>query len=140
MTRPDRPGIDVDVEPPAVRMNDALGGILTFKLKVRDMPSAGLPGLLIGSPLNFVNCLTGSPIDPRRRSAQAADPTSNFTCPGQGCAQWKDSPYLAGPRLSFQGPFRAQIDDRLSNRWPTLSLPIGIHEEKRGVAHVSVAC
>ena len=34
VTRPNRPGIDVNVEPPAVRMNDALGGILTFKLKV----------------------------------------------------------------------------------------------------------
>ena len=34
VTRPNRPGIDVNVEPPAVRMNDELGGILTFKLKV----------------------------------------------------------------------------------------------------------
>lgn len=29
-----RPGIDLSQEPPAVRMNDELGGILTFKLKV----------------------------------------------------------------------------------------------------------
>ena len=34
VTRPDRPGIDVTKEPPAVGMNDALGGILTYKLKV----------------------------------------------------------------------------------------------------------
>ena len=34
MTRPNRPGINVEAEPPAVKMNDALGGILTFKLKV----------------------------------------------------------------------------------------------------------
>ncbi len=34
VTRPDRPGIDVDAEPPAVRMNDMLGGILTYKLEV----------------------------------------------------------------------------------------------------------
>ena len=30
-----RPGIDLSQEPPAVRMNDELGGILTYKLKVR---------------------------------------------------------------------------------------------------------
>ncbi len=29
-----RPGIDLSQEPPAVRMNDELGGILTNKLKV----------------------------------------------------------------------------------------------------------
>ena len=29
-----RPGLDLSQEPPAVRMNDELGGILTYKLKV----------------------------------------------------------------------------------------------------------
>ncbi len=33
VTRPGRPGIDLEKEPPAVRMNDQLGGILTWKLK-----------------------------------------------------------------------------------------------------------
>ncbi|UPR02797.1 NAD(P)-binding domain-containing protein [Chloropicon primus] len=36
VTRPNRPGIDVEVEPPAVKLNDALGGILTYKLKGED--------------------------------------------------------------------------------------------------------
>lgn len=36
VTRPGRPGIDIDSEPPAVRMNDMLGGILTYKLKAED--------------------------------------------------------------------------------------------------------
>ena len=30
-----RAGLDLEKEPPAVRMNDMLGGILTYKLKVR---------------------------------------------------------------------------------------------------------
>jgi hypothetical protein len=34
VTRPGRPGLDLDKQPPAVRMNDELGGLLTFKLKV----------------------------------------------------------------------------------------------------------
>ena len=34
VTRPNRPGIDVEAEPPAVRMNNMLGGILTYKLEV----------------------------------------------------------------------------------------------------------
>ncbi|EFJ50015.1 hypothetical protein VOLCADRAFT_89408 [Volvox carteri f. nagariensis] len=34
VTRPNRPGINVDQEPPAVKLNDALGGILTWKLAV----------------------------------------------------------------------------------------------------------
>ena len=33
VTRPSRPGLDLENEPPAVRMNEQLGGILTWKLK-----------------------------------------------------------------------------------------------------------
>ncbi|NEO37387.1 MAG: NAD(P)H-binding protein [Moorea sp. SIOASIH] len=33
VTRPGRPGIKLEEEPPAVRMNDQLGGILTWKLR-----------------------------------------------------------------------------------------------------------
>ena len=36
VTRPGRPGINLEQEPPAVRMNDQLGGILTWKLKGED--------------------------------------------------------------------------------------------------------
>ena len=43
VTRPDRPGIDVDLEPPAVRMNDMLGGILTYKLAGGDSTRPALP-------------------------------------------------------------------------------------------------
>eukprot|EP00798_Chlamydomonas_sp_ICE-L_P015251 gene15251-21333_t len=44
VTRPNRPGIDVNVEPPAVRMNDDLGGILTYKLAGEDaLRSSGFP-------------------------------------------------------------------------------------------------
>lgn len=35
VTRPNRPGIDVNQEPPAVKLNDTLGGILTWKLAGR---------------------------------------------------------------------------------------------------------
>lgn len=34
VTRPDRPGLDLSRQPPAVRLNKELGFILTFKLKV----------------------------------------------------------------------------------------------------------
>jgi hypothetical protein len=48
VTRPDRPGIDVSVEPPAVRMNDALGGLLTHKLAGEDaVRASGLPFAII---------------------------------------------------------------------------------------------
>ena len=33
VTRPGRPGLNLEEEPPAVRMNDQLGGILTWKLR-----------------------------------------------------------------------------------------------------------
>ncbi|MGL4881940.1 MAG: CIA30 family protein [Waterburya sp.] len=33
VTRPNRPGLDLELEPPAVRMNEQLGGILTWKLR-----------------------------------------------------------------------------------------------------------
>jgi hypothetical protein len=32
VTRPDRPGIKVEEEPPAVKLNAELGGLLTYKL------------------------------------------------------------------------------------------------------------
>jgi hypothetical protein len=34
VTRPDRPGLDLSKQPPAVRLNKELGFILTNKLKV----------------------------------------------------------------------------------------------------------
>ena len=36
VTRPGRPGINLEEEPPSVRMNDQLGGILTWKLRGED--------------------------------------------------------------------------------------------------------
>lgn len=48
VTRPNRPGINVDMEPPAVKLNDALGGILTFKLKGEDVVRAsGIPYAIV---------------------------------------------------------------------------------------------
>ncbi len=44
VTRPGRPGINLEEEPPAVRMNEMLGGILTWKLKGEDcVRSSGIP-------------------------------------------------------------------------------------------------
>lgn len=48
VTRPGRPGINLDEEPPAVRLNDQLGGILTWKLKGEDsLRSSGIPYTII---------------------------------------------------------------------------------------------
>ena len=40
VTRPSRPGINLAEEPPAVRMNDQLGGILTWKLRGEEVVKA----------------------------------------------------------------------------------------------------
>ncbi len=48
VTRPGRPGINLESEPPAVRMNDQLGGILTWKLKGEDsVRESGIPYTII---------------------------------------------------------------------------------------------
>ena len=48
VTRPGRPGINLESEPPAVRLNDQLGGILTWKLKGEDsVRESGLPYTII---------------------------------------------------------------------------------------------
>ncbi len=48
VTRPGRPGINLDEEPPAVRLNDQLGGILTWKLKGEDsVRESGVPYTII---------------------------------------------------------------------------------------------
>jgi uncharacterized protein YbjT (DUF2867 family) len=48
VTRPDRPGIDVEAEPPAVKMNAMLGGILTFKLAGEDaVRGCGVPAAIV---------------------------------------------------------------------------------------------
>jgi len=48
VTRPNRPGINVDQEPPAVKLNDALGGLLTYKLKGEDeIRASGVPFVII---------------------------------------------------------------------------------------------
>ncbi|CAG9465720.1 unnamed protein product [Pedinophyceae sp. YPF-701] len=48
VTRPDRPGIDVEVEPPAVKMNAMLGGLLTYKLRGEDaLRTSGVPYAIV---------------------------------------------------------------------------------------------
>lgn len=48
VTRPGRPGIVLEEEPPAVRMNDMLGGILTNKLNAENaIRGSGLPYTVI---------------------------------------------------------------------------------------------
>ncbi|MDJ0616815.1 MAG: CIA30 family protein [Calothrix sp. MO_192.B10] len=48
VTRPNRPGINLDEEPPAVRLNDQLGGILTWKLKGEDsLRASSIPYTII---------------------------------------------------------------------------------------------
>lgn len=48
VTRPNRPGINVDEEPPAVKLNDALGGLLTFKLAGEDaLRASGVPFAIV---------------------------------------------------------------------------------------------
>ncbi|NEQ23470.1 MAG: NAD(P)H-binding protein, partial [Microcoleus sp. SIO2G3] len=48
VTRPNRPDLNLEEEPPAVRMNDQLGGILTWKLRGEDVVrSSGLPYTII---------------------------------------------------------------------------------------------
>ena len=48
VTRPGRPGINLDEQPPAVRLNDQLGGILTWKLKGEDsLRESGIPYTIV---------------------------------------------------------------------------------------------
>lgn len=48
VTRPNRPGINLEEEPPAVRMNEQLGGILTWKLRGEDsLRESGRPYTII---------------------------------------------------------------------------------------------
>ncbi|MGK7924673.1 MAG: SDR family oxidoreductase [Spirulina sp.] len=48
VTRPGRSGINLEEEPPAVRLNDQLGGILTWKLRGEEVVrSSGLPYTII---------------------------------------------------------------------------------------------
>ncbi|MGB7275096.1 MAG: NAD(P)H-binding protein, partial [Geitlerinemataceae cyanobacterium] len=46
--RPGRPGLNLAEEPPAVRMNDQLGGILTWKLRGEDsVRDSGIPYTIV---------------------------------------------------------------------------------------------
>lgn len=48
VTRPGRPGINLEEEPPAVKLNDQLGGILTWKLRGEDsVRESGVPYTII---------------------------------------------------------------------------------------------
>ncbi|XP_068666737.1 protein HIGH CHLOROPHYLL FLUORESCENCE PHENOTYPE 173, chloroplastic [Aristolochia californica] len=48
VTRPDRPGLDLSKQPPAVRLNKDLGFILTFKLKGEDLiRESGIPYTIV---------------------------------------------------------------------------------------------
>ena len=63
VTRWNRPGINVDEEPPAVKMNDMLGGILTYKLAGEDaVRSSGLPYAIV-RPCALTEEPPGAPLE-----------------------------------------------------------------------------
>lgn len=62
-TRLDRPGIDLSKEPPALRMNDALGGIVTYKLMGEDVVRAsGIPFTVV-RPVALTMEPKGAPLE-----------------------------------------------------------------------------
>lgn len=62
VTRPGRPGLDVEAEPPAVRMNDMLSFLLTYKLKGEDaVRDSGIPMTII-RPCALTEEPAGAPI------------------------------------------------------------------------------
>ena len=63
VTRPSRPGIDVDAEPPAVKMNAMLGGILDWKLAAEDaLRASGLPAAVV-RPVALTEEPGGMPVE-----------------------------------------------------------------------------
>lgn len=63
VTRPSRPGIDVDAEPPAVKMNAMLGGILDWKLAAEDSLRASGLRCAIVRPTALTEEPGGMPIE-----------------------------------------------------------------------------
>lgn len=64
VTRPDRPGIDVEQEPPAVKMNDMLGGLLTYKLAGEQaLRESGVPFAIV-RPCALTEEPRGMPVQP----------------------------------------------------------------------------
>jgi uncharacterized protein YbjT (DUF2867 family) len=63
VTRPNRPGINVDQEPPAVKLNDALGGLLTYKLAGEDaIRGSGVPFAIV-RPCALTEEPAGAPLE-----------------------------------------------------------------------------
>ncbi|MEY3867247.1 MAG: hypothetical protein RLZZ338_1138 [Cyanobacteriota bacterium] len=62
VTRPGRPGLNLEEEPPAVRMNDQLGGILTWKLKGEDCVRASKIPYTIIRPCALTEETGGKPL------------------------------------------------------------------------------
>lgn len=63
VTRPNRPGINVDQEPPAVKLNDALGGLLTYKLAGEDVVrGSGVPAVVV-RPCALTEEPAGAPLE-----------------------------------------------------------------------------
>jgi hypothetical protein len=63
VTRPNRPGINVDQEPPAVKLNDALGGLLTYKLAGEDaIRESGVPAVVV-RPCALTEEPAGAPLE-----------------------------------------------------------------------------
>ena len=63
VTRWNRPGIDVEQEPPAVKMNDMLGGLLTYKLASEDALRGSGIGAVIVRPCALTEEPNGMPVE-----------------------------------------------------------------------------
>jgi uncharacterized protein YbjT (DUF2867 family) len=63
VTRWNRPGVDVEQEPPAVKMNDMLGGLLTYKLASEDALRDSGIGACIVRPCALTEEPSGMPVE-----------------------------------------------------------------------------
>ena len=63
VTRWNRPGIDVEQEPPAVKMNDMLGGLLTYKLASEDALRDSGIGACVVRPCALTEEPNGMPVE-----------------------------------------------------------------------------
>lgn len=62
VTRPGRPGLNLEAEPPAVRLNDQLGGILTWKLQGENViRQSGIPYTIL-RPCALTEAKGGEPL------------------------------------------------------------------------------
>ena len=114
VTRPNRPGINVDEEPPAVKMNAMLGGLLDYKLAAEDaVRRSGIPFAIV-RPVALTEEPRGMPVALSQgdtvRGKVSREDVADLVLALLECPEAAGTTFEVGSSVPFSEPWQGVVE------------------------------